>query len=152
MLEIIGDIWKFHDAGHWAVVTTNGTLCKDGSAVMGRGVALQAKNRFPELPYKLAVELSLLGNEVFVFDEYHIVTFPTKHNWRDKSDLGLIENSAIHLAGYLERGYIDPPVCMVRPGCGNGGLDWGDVKTVLETYLDDRFVIVENRSWRSELC
>jgi len=34
-------------------------------------------------------------------------------------------------------------VYLVRPGCGNGRLDWRDVKKVLLARLDDRFVVVE---------
>jgi len=33
-------------------------------------------------------------------------------------------------------------VVLPRPGCGNGGLDWDDVRPILEAILDDRFTVV----------
>jgi len=44
MKEVIGNIWNYYNKGNWIVITTNGTIKKNGEAVMGRGVALEAKN------------------------------------------------------------------------------------------------------------
>ncbi len=49
MLETIGDIWKYADQGDVIVITTNGSLTRDGRAIFGRGVARQAALRFPDL-------------------------------------------------------------------------------------------------------
>ena len=32
---------------------------------------------------------------------------------------------------------------LVRPGCGNGQLQWGDVRPEIVDILDDRFTVVE---------
>ncbi len=45
MIEEFGDIWEI--PGDARVITTNGVVRKDGACVMGRGVALQAKMRYP---------------------------------------------------------------------------------------------------------
>lgn len=141
MKEIKGNIWDFHDKGNWIVITTNGTVKANGEAVMGRGVALQAKQRFPKLPQYLGMCLSTYGNNVTHLDDpYHMISFPVKHNWWEKADLALIEESAKILAKVTRE---DGKVYMVRPGCGNGGLNWKDVKPILEKYLDNRFIIVE---------
>ena len=40
MKEVKGDIWNFYNKGYWIVIPTNGTVKRNGEAVMGRGVAL----------------------------------------------------------------------------------------------------------------
>lgn len=152
MKEIKGDIWDYHKKGHWIVITTNGEVKDTGEAVMGKGIALQAKQRFPDLAKELGARIKgcpmpygeySVGNTLKVFHKYRIITFPTKNKWREKSDLNLIEESCRQLKeashGVQHNHY------MVRPGCGNGKLDWRDVKPILEKYLDDRFIVVERR-------
>lgn len=152
MKEVIGDIWDYHKQGHWIVITTNGTVKTDGSCVMGRGVALQAKQRFPNLPLELGSRIRgcampygewSVGNNLKGFYNYKIITFPVKHNWWEKADLVLIEESCRQLQASCH-GNQDIKY-MVRPGCGAGELDWRDIKPILEKYLDDRFIVVERK-------
>ena len=147
MKEIRGNIWDFHKKGHWIVITTNGTVKSNGEAVMGRGVALQAKQRFPKLPGQLGKFLREFVNTVHPFPQYRLITFPVKHNWNETADPALIEESCQRLLGWFSYDtgldHFVKEVYMVRPGCGNGGLDWKDVKPVLEKYLDDRFIVVQ---------
>ncbi|MCO5205659.1 MAG: hypothetical protein M9928_11545, partial [Anaerolineae bacterium] len=42
-----GDMWSAWDSADLFVITTNSTLRADGALVMGRGIARQARNRFP---------------------------------------------------------------------------------------------------------
>lgn len=141
--EIEGNIWDYHKQGHWIVITTNSFVKKDGACVMGRGVALQAKLKFPSLPYHLGDYIKKFGNHVTLQPDCHIFTFPVKHNWWEKADLELIEQSCEELVDVADA--FVPPFYMVRPGCGNGKLNWKDVKSILEKYLDDRFIVVEQR-------
>lgn len=148
MKEVRGDIWNFHEQGHWIVIMTNSSIKKDGQAVMGKGIAYQAARKFPELPLLLADELKANGNQIFFFYNLRLITFPTKNDWREPSSLITIEVSARHLAQTVDVaatrwGFNLDEVYMVRPGCGNGGLNWKDVKPILEKYLDDRFIVVE---------
>ena len=143
MMEITGDIWKYHDAGFPIVITTNGFINKRAECVMGRGVALDMKQRYPEFPGKLATHIRMNGNRVGFFKPYNVFTFPTKHNWYEKSDLVLIEQSALHLSMAVNWLEFDK-VYLVRPGCSNGKLQWPDVKPVIEKYFDERFIVVQN--------
>lgn len=143
MKETVGNIWDYHDKGEWIVITTNGSIRKDGACVMGRGIALQAKQRYPKLPFGLGKLLADedYGNYNYAFSQYRIITFPVKLKWYQKASLPLIHNSTVGLLRKIMELRLEN-VYMVRPGCGNGGLDWTDVKPILEEYLDDRFIIV----------
>ena len=142
MLEARGDLWSYHDAGaQWTVVTTNGIVLRNGEAVTGAGCALEATHRYPEWPWELGHDLTTKGNHVHVFSKYRLVSFPTKNDWRDDSDLDLIEASCRELMATLEP-YNSPLVYLPRPGCGRGRLRWSEVQPVIEPILDDRVVIV----------
>ena len=111
---------------------------------MGRGVALEARNRVRNIDKVLGDCLKVFGNQVFVLaailpNHEKIVTFPTKNHWQEASDPVLISRSAQQLAFINEKG---PWVYLPRPGCGNGGLNWTQVRQILEKYLNDRFVVV----------
>jgi len=142
MKEIKGNIWDFHERS-WVVITTNGSVKRNGEVVMGRGVALQAKKKFPDLPKILGNCINgPIGNHVTLQPIFHLLTFPVKHNWYEKADLKLIKRSCEELLETVD--ILKPPFYMVRPGCGNGGLSWEkEVKPILEKYLDDRFIVVE---------
>lgn len=112
---------------------------------MGRGVALQFKNLFPD-NFK-AYEAACSRHEVqpgrmFVFETGQltnpkwIINFPTKRHWRGKSRLEDIEIGLRALKQeIISRGIRSiaiPPL-----GSGLGGLAWGDVRHLIENALGD---------------
>jgi len=146
MKEIKGNLWDYYDKGEWIVITTNGSIKKNGACVMGRGVAKDARDRFPNLDKVLGKAIDRFGNIVFVLNSMigaKIITFPVKHHWQEKADLKLIERSCRQLEFVVREKSV---VYLVRPGCGNGQLKWSKVKPVLEKYLDERFIVVNNES------
>ncbi len=114
---------------------------------MGKGIALQAKQRYPELPRELGDVIKTQGNRVHCDSSRGLLLFPTKYGWWEKSSLDLIETSTRELVDLFDNLISDypTPIYLVRLGCSNGQLDWKDVKPILEKYLDDRFVVVERR-------
>jgi hypothetical protein len=140
MREFRQSIWYFHKKGHYVVVTTNGTIKKNGSGVMGRGIAAQAAKRYPELPAILGEHIKKNGNVVGLDEQHKIIFFPVKHDWWEAADIALIEKSAKELAVLAEN--LDGKIYSVRPGCGNGGLLWDDVKDIIEPYFGDRIFLV----------
>ena len=121
--------------------------------VMGRGIALQFKNMFPE-NFK-TYEAACKRNEVkpgrmFVYESgkmtnpRYIINFPTKRHWRGKSRIGDIEAGLQDLVRVIEerdiRSIAIPPL-----GTNLGGLDWSDVRPRVEAALrelDDRIVMI----------
>lgn len=118
IIEVEGDLWvESERRGLPAVVPVN---CV---GVMGAGVAKQAADRYPGLLDEYRKHLAELrsGRSVYVA-EYNVVLFPTKYDWRDASDLGLIASAARTMP---------VPAVLPRVGAGLGRLDWSDVKRVL---------------------
>lgn len=161
MRTITGDIW--HVFGDAIVIPVNGYVKTDGRAVMGRGLAKQAADKWKHLPLLLGNAITagrVTGHGNHVRDLWKpsygptIVTFPVKRSWRDQADPGLIMQSVEELVGLTDRlGWKD--VALPRVGCGNGGLEWSLVEKLLEP-LDDRFVLVTlhegPHSWGCDEC
>lgn len=141
MREIVGDIWTVKS--DWRVIPTNGSVNRSGLAVMGRGVALQAAKRYPDVPRRLGAFLLRHGNTLTTFAEHRLVAFPVKRLWHERAAVALISQSAAHLRFQWKAGYITGVVALPRVGCGNGRLEWGAVRPILERFLpEDNFVVV----------
>lgn len=154
MIEVTGNLWAY--PADVRVITTNGTVKRNGECVMGRGCALEAKQRWPEVPRLLGLHIKnpALGNHVHFLITLSgdgtkvesLYSFPVKHNWNERADIALIRRSAQELVHQMndlrDRGHKRDVIVMPRPGCGNGGLRWEDVKPILAPILDDRFHVI----------
>lgn len=141
------DLWDKYFEGHWVAILTNGVVRRDGKAVMGRGVAKECADRFPEFPEKFGNALKSLGNNVLSWSEYSMFTFPTKSDWKDPSNILIISRSCRQLKEYLAEHPEIEKVYLPRPGCGEGGLDYeSEVKPTLEKYFgaEEKVIIVHN--------
>ena len=135
MKEITGDIWehaKRLDA--YVVIPTNGTVKINGECVMGRGLAKQAAERYPDLAKKLGDDINKTGNRVYVFEGLKLIAFPVKYSWWEMASPELIDRSAAELREAI---YTSPECTVLIPhvGCGNGRLFWRDVKPILERNM-----------------
>ena len=100
--------------------------------VMGKGVALEFKKRWPAMfedyQRRCALKEVRLGEPYLYRDASgaSIINFPTKDHWRSPSRVVDIESGLNYLMTHAEewgiRGLALPPL-----GCGNGGLDWSEV-------------------------
>jgi len=153
MKEVTGDIWDL--ARNCIIcVSTNGDVNKRGEAVMGRGLALEAKQRYPHFPAMLGYRLKTYGNTIHVFsgenevigpEYYWVVTIPVKHHWYETANLNLIRTSLTDLIEELRLVPPGMPVYLTRLGCANGARDWKtEVKPIMQEILkSDRFIVVE---------
>ena len=134
------------DGGEAICVTTNGIVMQNGKAVMGAGIAKFVRDTFPHTDEKLGRFLSQYGNRVFNLGtkeykgkQFRLLSFPTKNDWKDKSDLALIEKSANELVSIVYKFNLSK-IYLPAPGCSHGQLEWQDVKKKLSS-LDERFVV-----------
>ncbi len=127
------------DSKAQALVNTVNTV-----GVMGKGVALQFKQHFPEntkLYTKAAKEGTIdIGKLLVTKDsslhtgEKIIINFPTKKDWRKPSEYNYIEQGVKHLIQIIKEQNIKS-VALPPLGAGQGGLNWVKVKEILEKYL-----------------
>src|ERR1043166_5702479 len=111
---------------------------------MGRGLALQFKQAYPAMfrAYEAACKAGDVElGKMHVFDlgglvggPRWIINFPTKAHWRAASCIKDIEAGLQDLVATIRllgiRSIAIPPL-----GCGNGGLDWSDVRPRIEAAL-----------------
>jgi O-acetyl-ADP-ribose deacetylase (regulator of RNase III) len=109
--------------------------------VMGAGMALAFKNRYPEMfkDYERACRRGEVrpGNlHVWRVAGDWIINFPTKRDWREPSRYEDIGSGLEALRSYLgEQGHIS--VALPALGCGHGGLDWQRVSSMIKESLSD---------------
>lgn len=111
--------------------------------VMGRGIALQFKKKFPEnfKEYESACNREeVVPGKMFVyetgalFNPRIIINFPTKRHWRGESKIEDIENGLIDLVRIIKEKNIKS-IALPPLGCGLGGLDWNKVKVLIAKHL-----------------
>src|SRR5215467_11645267 len=113
--------------------------------VMGRGIALQFKNAFPEnfRAYAAACQAKeVQPGRMFVFETGQltnpkfIINFPTKRHWRGKSRMEDIEAGLAALREEISKRRIRS-IALPPLGSGLGGLNWGEVRSRIESALSE---------------
>lgn len=123
------------DSDAEAVVNTVNTV-----GVMGKGIALMFKDAFPE-NFK-AYDIACKSGEVEVgrmfvtrrsdfYGPKWIINFPTKKHWRHPSKLEWIRDGLDDLVAVIRRENIRS-IAIPPLGAGNGGLDWSEVRPLVE--------------------
>lgn len=138
MIESDSNIWD--STSQFKCITTNSVIKANAHLIMGKGIALEASVKYPNLSFELGRLVKHYGNNPFIMFNYGLISFPTKHHWKDNSDINLIERSAKIISAFAKI-YDIKSISLPRPGCGNGNLKWGDVAPILEKYFDDRFIV-----------
>lgn len=113
--------------------------------IMGRGVALQFKQAYPE-NYRAYVDAckhrQVQPGRMLVHDlgtqtnPRYIINFPTKKHWKEKSELSFIDLGLKALVQEIRERRIKS-IALPALGCGLGGLNWEDVYPRIEQSLKD---------------
>jgi O-acetyl-ADP-ribose deacetylase (regulator of RNase III) len=111
--------------------------------VMGRGIALQFKNAFPENyeAYRAACgREEVVPGRMFVFETgtmtnpKYIINFPTKRHWKGKSRIEDIQSGLVALVEEIKKRQIRS-IAIPPLGSGLGGLHWPTVRNEIESAL-----------------
>lgn len=101
--------------------------------VMGKGLALEFKRRWPEIYERYRDDCDrggAKGGDVWDYDSKVLIA--TKQHWRNRSKAEWINRGLATLA------YIccyRNSIALPQLGCGCGGLDWADVWPLYEKHL-----------------
>ena len=123
-----------------ALVNTVNTV-----GVMGKGIALQFKQRFPAnfVAYAQACKLGQVQTgRMFVTESGEltgprwVVNFPTKQHWRDPSRMEWVVDGLQDLHSFLASDTVQS-IALPALGAGLGGLPWAAVRRHIEAALGD---------------
>ena len=111
------------------------------AGVMGKGLALEFKNRYPAMfdKYKSFCDKGVFKPGVLWIykadDGKWILNFPTKVDWKDPSQMSYIEEGLKKFAEiWKDKGITS--VAFPLLGCGEGGLDPDEIIPLIEKYLE----------------
>ncbi|MCI0579953.1 MAG: hypothetical protein L0332_24090 [Chloroflexi bacterium] len=134
-----GDMWTAYSKADLFLITTNSTIRQNGALVMGRGIACQARDRFPGLDKALGRQiLNACGH----LGEYGLLVSPrwpaaklgafqVKTRYDQPADPTIIEHSTAALHAWCAA-HPTALVCLNFPGIGNGRLPREQVLPIVE--------------------
>ncbi|NCB03610.1 MAG: hypothetical protein EOM67_15875 [Spirochaetia bacterium] len=125
---------------HDAQALVNAVNCV---GVMGKGIALQFKKKFPQNfdSYVVACNKKEVNPGIVhifqtntLFNPQFIINFPTKRDWKDSSRIEDITSGLDSLRNVIKKHHITS-IAIPPLGCGMGGLNWDEVKILIIEYL-----------------
>ena len=113
--------------------------------VMGKGIALQFKQRFPQNMQEYAQACKareVVVGRMFVTETGELlgprwlVNFPTKQHWRNPSKIEWLIEGLVDLRRFIVVNNVNS-IAIPALGAGNGGLNWEVVRFQIESALGD---------------
>jgi hypothetical protein len=143
-------IEEFWDRRDLLIFTSNGVVKRDGTLVMGRGIAKLVRDFYPGIDRVFGRRVKTYGNRPFIVkiegrvspSPRFVMSFPTKHHWRGRSSLLLIKESREKAVKELEdwrellsREGVRRVLCPIW-GTENGSLSLEDVREELQLFKE----------------
>lgn len=139
-----GNMWDAWDDADLFLITTNAIIKANGELVMGRGMALQARERDKQI----ALYFGRALEDFYSLDhvDYGLIVpdmwphrkegmFQTKNHYGVKAGIEIIRMSTDMLAIWCKT-YSDQQVHLNYPGIGNGGLSKEIVEPIIAKLPD----------------
>jgi len=132
-----GDMWARYPLVDHFFITTNAVIDKKGALVMGAGIALEVKNRFPRIEVEAGKRVTTIKD----YNDYYgvlagiggtkIGLFQVKKHWKQDADINLIRASTreLHTLANKEK---DCLFVLNYPGIGYGKLS----KHIIQPIID----------------
>lgn len=110
--------------------------------VMGAGIALEFKLRYPEMYddyVKRCKQEKITVGKPYIYEHSNdiwIMNFPTKNHWKYPSKIEWIQEGLKYFVENYKKRDIKS-ISFPKLGTANGKLDWEKVKNIMEKYLKD---------------
>lgn len=141
-----GDMWSVFGKTDMFLITTNPVINKAGLAVMGRGIAKQMADRYPEVREDFANTMQIIKTAgmwpcfcdsigAYGYPKQPVGFFMVKDHWAAPAKPDVIKRAVDELCSWI----IDTQYSRVDlnfPGIGNGKLSREDVLPLLEPLPD----------------
>ncbi|HRQ42154.1 MAG TPA: hypothetical protein PLD25_29900 [Chloroflexota bacterium] len=122
-------MWSIYDEADLFLITANATTTTRGALVMGRGIARQAKERFPGLDATLGGHIQALCSNQGIYGllvsprwpAAKLGAFQVKRHYSQPAIMELIQRSTAALCAWCVE-HPDAIVHLNYPGIGNGRL------------------------------
>ena len=150
MIEIKGNIWDLQQIDKtqiiqskdkdWILVPIPKPQRKSMKLDIIRGWTTTVDRKCTYFSEETSYHLRNIPDFVSLNIHYNLIAFVTKLNWKDKSNLQVIENSCKELVTKdkeCQRVYIP------YRGFNEDGIEWHEVKQIFDVYLDkDKYIMV----------
>ena len=105
--------------------------------VMGKGIALQFKNAYPDMFWrykKLCSTKSFNAGDIWFDEPTGTLCAATKQHWRDPSTYEWVNSCIIKIERFMGSNEYNE-IALPLLGCGNGGLDKDKVLDMMDEYF-----------------
>lgn len=120
--------------------TGNAVIKNNGAIVMGRGAAKQVRDSYKDIDksFGLVIEARPGINLAWVSLSaiQHLGWFKVKEHWRENAKVDLIRVSVVQLTDVAQN-YPDNTFHMNYPGIGNGHLQIGTIRNIIQSLPDN---------------
>lgn len=125
----IGNIFELEGITNYA----HGCNC---SGAMGKGIAVQFREKFPEMyqEYKQLCKINEFNlGDIFAYNYGNgfVFNLATQQSWKTKAEPKAIESALTKMFDYAIEANISK-ITIPKIGAGLGGLKWDDVKAIIE--------------------
>ena len=127
-----GDMWSAWEASDLFLITTNATIKGNSALVMGRGIARQARDRWPGLDIVMGRAIGSSGRKYgLLVGKGKLGAFQVKHHYWELASVELIKLSVDMLLKWCAA-HPGKRVDLNYPGIGNGKLPIEVVQPIIE--------------------
>ena len=141
-----GNMWDVFGKTDLFIITTNSFIKANRSLVMGRGIALEARTKIPNIDFKfgnkIAETCGHLGKYGLIIVKQHdsqsqsVGAFQVKRHFQDKADGNLIAISTLMLKQLADK-YTNYRFDINFPAIGFGKLKVGEVMPIISSLPDN---------------